>query len=483
MNKTTRLLLWLAGWVFLLLIIAIGLTSLAVRKSRQQFENYQAELEKRGERFVVADLAPAPPPLEGNGARELTALARELGDTAAADGIRIFQTSKEESPGKNIVIHRAGHALILNKEVPWEEVQGKFAPLTPPLARIREISKSPVLELQLDFSQGFAMPLSGVTESLKAGQHFSQEGILFLQKKMTSEAVGNVRPILRLAEMTEKQPLLISQLVSASLLGIAQNLTWEILQSNRATEVELAGLQQDWERVRIARFIVPVWRMERAVALPFFETPSFQIFSGVSTLSSSPPKPLTWLPKSWDETMNLAMFLTWGTLYRYADARQFLENYQTLIDLAPKDPVQGPWSPALHGSVELQNSLGTAGIERLFSGMLIPSLESSFTRIVSTQAMANLTTTALALQRHQLAHGEYPSSLDQLTPAFLAAIPRDPFDGEPLRYRKLDSQSFLLYAVGIDGGDDHGDVTTRPDISRRRSFMDGKDMVWPQAAP
>jgi hypothetical protein len=43
----------------------------------------------------------------------------------------------------------------------------------------------------------------------------------------------------------------------------------------------------------------------------------------------------------------------------------------------------------------------------------------------------------LACERFRLKSGRWPSSLDELTPAFLSAIPLDPFDGQPLRYLKL----------------------------------------------
>ncbi len=42
---------------------------------------------------------------------------------------------------------------------------------------------------------------------------------------------------------------------------------------------------------------------------------------------------------------------------------------------------------------------------------------------------------------------------------FLHAVPLDPFDNKPLRYRK-DDQGVIVYSVGPDGKDDGGDRTT-----------------------
>ena len=65
--------------------------------------------------------------------------------------------------------------------------------------------------------------------------------------------------------------------------------------------------------------------------------------------------------------------------------------------------------------------------------------------------------TAIALERFRLRHGEYPAQLAGLVPAFLPKAPIDLMDGKPLRYRRKDDGTFLLYSVGEDGKDDEGD--------------------------
>jgi hypothetical protein len=46
---------------------------------------------------------------------------------------------------------------------------------------------------------------------------------------------------------------------------------------------------------------------------------------------------------------------------------------------------------------------------------------------------------ALAAERYRVAHGDWPRSLENLVPDQLAAVPFDPFDGEPLRYRRTEN--------------------------------------------
>src|SRR5262249_9621267 len=53
-------------------------------------------------------------------------------------------------------------------------------------------------------------------------------------------------------------------------------------------------------------------------------------------------------------------------------------------------------------------------------------------------------------ERYRLTHeGQWPASLDKLVPKLLVALPLDPTDGEPLRYRRLDD-GVVIYSVGAD---------------------------------
>jgi hypothetical protein len=67
---------------------------------------------------------------------------------------------------------------------------------------------------------------------------------------------------------------------------------------------------------------------------------------------------------------------------------------------------------------------------------------------------------ALEIERWRLAHGgRAPDSLADLTPQFAPSIPLDPFDNNPLRYKKL-PQGFLVYSIGADFTDDGGKAKT-----------------------
>jgi hypothetical protein len=93
------------------------------------------------------------------------------------------------------------------------------------------------------------------------------------------------------------------------------------------------------------------------------------------------------------------------------------------------------------------------------------------------QAQMRCVTVALALERHRLAHGTWPTALAELPPDLLPFVPLDPFDGRPLRYRRL-ADGVVVYSVGPDSQDDGGDLT---DNLQPESGKDVGFRLWDEA--
>jgi hypothetical protein len=55
---------------------------------------------------------------------------------------------------------------------------------------------------------------------------------------------------------------------------------------------------------------------------------------------------------------------------------------------------------------------------------------------IRLQAAVQCALTALAVERYRLAHGQWPRDLGLLVPAYLHAVPKDPYNGEPQRFRR-----------------------------------------------
>jgi hypothetical protein len=65
---------------------------------------------------------------------------------------------------------------------------------------------------------------------------------------------------------------------------------------------------------------------------------------------------------------------------------------------------------------------------------------------------------AVAAERYRLRHGAWPSSLAALTPDLLQDVPADPFDGRPLRYKRL-VDGVVIYSVSLDTADNGGTLS------------------------
>jgi hypothetical protein len=86
----------------------------------------------------------------------------------------------------------------------------------------------------------------------------------------------------------------------------------------------------------------------------------------------------------------------------------------------------------------------------------------------------------VAVERYRLAQHRWPEALTDLVPVYLAAVPTDPYDGAPVRFRRF-TEGVVVYSVGEDSQDDGGNIalTGKPgtdtgwrlwDVSYRRQL-------------
>lgn len=88
--------------------------------------------------------------------------------------------------------------------------------------------------------------------------------------------------------------------------------------------------------------------------------------------------------------------------------------------------------------------------------MAIPNFNKAIQTATKNQTMVQLANISLALERHRLATGEYPETLESLSPAYLTSVPRDLITGVPPIYRSRENGKYLLYSLGWNEKDDGG---------------------------
>jgi hypothetical protein len=113
------------------------------------------------------------------------------------------------------------------------------------------------------------------------------------------------------------------------------------------------------------------------------------------------------------------------------------------------------------------------------SGMSSKAFSLWIQKFAFAQSSLDMARVACALERFRLTHGEYPETLDPLSPQFIDKLPYDIIDGQPLHYRRTDDAQFLLYSVGWNGTDEGG-ITVRSEyLWDRFRDLDKGDWVWP----
>jgi hypothetical protein len=121
---------------------------------------------------------------------------------------------------------------------------------------------------------------------------------------------------------------------------------------------------------------------------------------------------------------------------------------------------------------EWQNALRTFFHVRESTSVILEDIEQELTEV----AQLSVAHTALAIERYRLSHGQLPTGLDNLVPVYLPRVPQDPFDGQPLRYRRLEP-GFIVYSIGPDQTDDGG-KQRRPVKGNKGVQASAYDMVF-----
>lgn len=88
----------------------------------------------------------------------------------------------------------------------------------------------------------------------------------------------------------------------------------------------------------------------------------------------------------------------------------------------------------------------------------VPSLAAQASLWVQAVASARTLRAALGCERHRLATGQWPDSLQALVPEYLDAVPVDPFALKPIRYRR-DDDRIIVWSIGSNLRDDEGAVS------------------------
>ncbi|MBN2312614.1 MAG: hypothetical protein JXM79_01715 [Sedimentisphaerales bacterium] len=296
----------------------------------------------------------------------------------------------------------------------------------------------------VDFAAGVATRLNHLPYMRHAVLLLSLEALLHAENNEKDAAIRSIFSGFGFARALSKEPCTISQFVR---LGCySRNITTLERVINR---IDLA----DRQLIELAEYLYDIERTSdiscafvggRCMSLSFFTAPT-SIDLGL--FESVPDRPLTILFQGIGLVdMDAIIYL------------DFVEDYIEAIRL--HYPQRLKVSDSINARIESMSNIH----------ILAREVTSGLSMVITTEArtIAHLRTarTGLAVQRYRLATGVLPDTLSQLVPAYLDAVPEDPFDGQELRFKKRET-GFVIYSIGEDLSDDGG--TEKPKKRRGKN--------------
>lgn len=464
--------------VILIALVVLGLVLVDLR-ARTQLKAYKARLIAKGEKLTIADHIPKLPPAISNAVPELMAAPR-LTPSETFIPIRTMV-----APGRARVAWRQPQLADWGTNI-WPAVFAHLASNQVALTRIRIALQKPDLVFDHAYHRGLEMNYPHLEMMRLAPGKFAVTAVTNMRQGNEPAALDNLLTGIRLITQW-REPLEISQYMRSS-SGLAMTpATWELLQWEGWNDRQLSELQLAWQGFDVRRDWLAAAEMGRAWVTPIFTLyrSKFSVWAGKSMCSEDPAASLArTIERKLDEAayqskINAGVML-WWLGFSHTDEHIFLHERQSDVEalrrmiatdnsaLARPDPSHRPWA-------SFWRTMMTP-----VARMHPPQTDWLFRKVVPFETSRRLIYTAVALHRHRLKHGEFPASLDALVPEFLAEVPRDFMDGQPLRYRRRPDGQFLLWSVGENLKDDGGNPLTA--TGRTGSWLQGLDWVWPQAA-
>jgi hypothetical protein len=463
----------------------------------------QRDLLARGEKLTLAELIPPPP--TGTNVRVVTPpQAARLLDVGPPPLYGFPSPSVAPAPGTEPVYAQRDRWQAGDRAVyTWGGYPVKSARTRARLPELRRQLTNAVIHVRDMQDPG--------------GRHFSsasvrhpvialhQAALYALREGDLPGALQNLHACARLDELLAQGSFRAWQ--SLRSIGAEQTakVIWQALQSAGWSAAQLARLQHDWEGKAFTSANVAALRAGRTAYLSAFpggdvyDPDTFAPLFRPSRLGF--PDPLDRIPgmrtlgEKLGKLQAAGRRACWEAIWSWHDQRRFLLGMQELLDLAEhawhgqvlapicdfaRNPTNLVGKPLLLNNWRAAGSRGLRAVAsaHCFMNLCPPTF---FLRPALAGTWTRLAVTAIALKRHELRHGTFPQTLTSLVPEFLEAVPIDPMDGQPLRYRREEDGGFLLYSVGLDGIDQGGNPTVTgitPNIGPAPM-----DLVWPKPAP
>ncbi len=379
---------------------------------------------------------------------------RNLEETNAAAGISI--TPQPQSPAADVLL-----AL------------SKFAPAIKQLQKDSQLpySRFPV---QYDVDDPAEILLPHLQAVKQCSQVLELRAIAELQSGQTDAASDDIKLMLRLVDSIQTEPFIITHLVRMAIMQMAIQCMYEGLSEHKWSDAQLVEMDSELAKIDYPadyQFSILSEGAAHAKVMDWLEQKRGRVEMLVDWIRS-------------DNQGRVNPSFKWFVWMVYVMPKGWFYQGDILMSEADEAWASGPSgnggqviSP---GSVLQASNAMVAAYGRTFGfvgRLLSPDLTTYAKRTAFAQESADMARIAIALERYYIAHGEYPASLEVLTPKFMQGIPVDIITGESLRCHATADGRFVLYSVGWNGKDDGG-IAVKGNSNGNGIDIDKGDWVW-----
>jgi hypothetical protein len=439
MKKQTATVLKWGGAI----IIAVGLcyVILLISASRSLRCAYAA-LEADGRPMKAEQIIPAKIPDADNAALIYKAV--------------VLQLKSEKAGEKDLFSELDALASTLLKEPTNVVVKTQFSQLsqTPAaseaLKTVRKGSDKPGCQFDLDYMAPFSFKYSHLTELRNLTRILCGLALLQAEDGAQDSAWQTIRCCFSLANATRDEPLIVSQLIRASLFSLANDTLHALAVKappSRLQIDEMDRLLRNFEDKD--RFVTALDGERLFFGEPVFKLKSSEVINNLAGTSEN---------EGFDYYMRRTIFKAFfASPLGIYDHAAYLTMMREYTQIATKLPVPG-------GSNSENVLLNNLRPYHILTRMLLPATTSTLERIGSMNAQARVTRAGLAVLKYRQEKGALPNGLSDLGMGDLL----DPFSDKPLIY-KATPAGFILYSVGANLTDDNGTTSKKKLLG---------DLVW-----
>ena len=431
-------------------LLVMGLIGALIydQRGQSQFDHALAEARADGQPLTLPDIERASRqcPEEQNGASIIVALASRLETIAKDEQVRVLPTFSDAD--KKLAEQPLGQ--------PWpaavdEQVAAQLARFLSELGQIDHLRRFERGRFPFPYTRNPATGLSWLSDAAFSMNRAIETAVRLktldvMWRSMhgeTARLVEDVAVLLSFSRMLQDEPVLMDSLIGAAADAAAATALEEACAHNVLTVEQLSAVMELLSAADARNLLLAGSIGERALRLERANV------SGLSASDAGRSAPIV-------SRVLWSVPGARGWMLRFQSATVGMQNRFVAAAMRPENTM-----------IEYRRLVGakpdlTERMNRLQAASYIS--DRAFELNASSKAVVRSALVALAAERYRLDKNTFPPTADELVPGYLGTVPRDPYDGRPLRYR-LTEQGAVVYAIGENMIDDGGQV--RPSADKR----------------